>query len=71
MLRNVDTASEDQKNFALPSAFRMWINNSWVRNTEERVNYGEKPYSMKEYCDNFKWWLRAQYRNITKNKIKY
>jgi len=49
MTQNANTVQEDQKNPPLPSAFRMWVNNNWVQNTEERLIYGEKPYSMREY----------------------
>jgi hypothetical protein len=71
MTKIVDTATEGLLNPPLPSAFRMWVNNNWVQNTEERLIYGEKPYSMKEYWSNFKWWLKLRYRNLTKNKSKY
>jgi hypothetical protein len=71
MIKNADTAPKDQKNPPLPSAFRMWVNNNWVQNTEERLIYRQKPYTIKEYWLNFKWWLRFQYRIFTKNKHKY
>jgi hypothetical protein len=62
MIQNVNTVPEDQKSPPLPSEFRVWVNNNWVENTEERLIYGEKPYTIKEYWTDFKWWLRRKYR---------
>lgn len=66
MTRNANTAPEDLTSLRLPSAFRMWVNNNWVKNTEERLIYGQKPYTIKEYWNTLKWWLRSQYRQQQK-----
>jgi hypothetical protein len=62
MIQIVDTATEGLPSPRLPSKFRMWVNNNWVKNTEERLIYRQKPYTIKEYWTTFKWWLRSQYR---------
>jgi hypothetical protein len=62
MTQIVDTAPEDQTSLPLPSRFRMWVNNNWVKNTEEHLIYGEQPYTITEYWFKFKWWLRREYR---------
>ncbi len=48
----------------IPSPFRAWVSQIWYENYEERNLYHEKPYSIKEYWDNYKWWLRQQYKNL-------
>jgi hypothetical protein len=66
MTRNANTAPEDPTSLRLPSAFRMWVNNNWVKNTEERLIYGQKPYTITEYWNTVKWWLKSQYRQQQK-----
>jgi hypothetical protein len=68
MTQDANTVQEDQKNLPLPSAFRMWVNNTWVKNTEERLIYRQEPYTIKEYWTTFKWWLKSQYREQLKKE---
>jgi len=59
----------DLKPEPLPSEFRVWVNNFYVRNREERLTYRQKPYTMNEYLSKFKWWLRSQYREQQKKEL--
>lgn len=42
--------------------FRNWLNELWLENSEERLGWGIKPQSLKEYFAQYKWWLRREYR---------
>lgn len=42
--------------------FRRWVINLWIENTDERQGYRELPYSIKEYFNKYKWWLKREYR---------
>lgn len=44
------------------SQFRNWIRNIWFENSSEREEYRELPYSMKEYWDRYKYWLKREYK---------
>ncbi len=44
------------------SAFRNWVRNIWFENTSERLEYKELPYSIKEYWERYKYWLKREYR---------
>lgn len=44
------------------SRFRLWVQNIWIDNSEEHQLLGELPYSMQEYFNTYKWWLRREYR---------
>ncbi len=51
-----------------PSKFRYWVKNLWIENTEERRGYRELPYSIEEYWQRYKWWLKREYKFQTKQK---
>ncbi len=61
MTQNVNTAQKDQTNRA--SAFRMWVNNIWFQNCEEHLTYRENPYTIQEYWNKNKWFLKNLYKN--------
>jgi hypothetical protein len=44
------------------SKFRLWVHNLWFDNTSEHIEYGELPYTMLEYFNKYKWWLKREYR---------
>jgi hypothetical protein len=46
-----------------PSAFRLWIQRIWMENREERLTVGEDPVTIKQYWDNYKYWLKREYRH--------
>jgi len=50
------------------SKFRAWIKRIWIENTEERLTFNEKSYTIKEYWDRYKYWLKREYRYQQKNE---
>jgi hypothetical protein len=48
------------------SAFRVWIYNIWMDNREERLTFNETPVTIKEYWNNYKWWIKREYRHQSK-----
>lgn len=43
--------------------FRAWVHQTWVQNCEERMMYDGGPkLNVSEYFNQFKWWLRREYR---------
>jgi len=46
------------------SLFRNWVRQLWINNCEEHLAYGEKPYnSIAEYWQQYKWWIRREFRH--------
>ena len=45
------------------SHFRNWVQNIWYENTEEHLTFHEKPYTIKEYWQRYKYWLKREYRH--------
>lgn len=46
-----------------PSEFRLWIQRIWMENREERLTVGEDPVTIQQYWDNYKYWLKREYRH--------
>ena len=64
MTQNVNTVQIVQKNRA--SAFRHWVTEIWLDNCEEHLTYGEDPYTIKQYWDRYKYWLKREFRHQQK-----
>lgn len=45
------------------SQFSSWLRNIWLDNCEEHQTHGEQKYTMAEYWNKYKWWLRREYRH--------
>lgn len=45
------------------SRFRLWVQQIWMANCEERLTVGQDPATIKQYWDNYKWWLKREYRH--------
>ena len=60
MTQNANTAIPDPKNQA--SAFRLWVQNIWIQNCEERLTFNEPSYKIKEYWHTYKYWLKRKYK---------
>jgi hypothetical protein len=43
--------------------FRLWLQNIWFDNKQERNEVGELPYSQEEYFQKYKYWLKREYRH--------
>ncbi len=50
------------------SHFQNWLRNIWLDNCAEHDSYREMPYTMKEYFDKYKWWLKREYKFQRKNE---
>ena len=61
MIQTANTAQQDQKNQV--SAFRHWVHEIWLDNCDERLTHGGDPYTMKEYWNKYKFWLKKEYRH--------
>jgi hypothetical protein len=48
--------------------FRTWLRNIWVENCLEHDQYGELPYTMEEYFQRYKWWLKREFRYQQKSR---
>lgn len=57
--------ADNQKKKSQPS-FRDWLRNIWLDNCAEHESYKELPYTMEEYFRKYKWWLRREYRHVTR-----
>lgn len=45
-----------------PSPFRMWCQNLWQANSDERSEMGFDRITMQEYFKRYKYWLKREYR---------
>ena len=61
MTQPVNSAPIVQTNQA--SAFRLWVQNIWFDNCEERLTVGQDPSTIKQYWNSYKWWLRREFRH--------
>lgn len=48
--------------------FRLWVQEIWLENCEEHLTYKENPYTIKQYWEKYKWWLRREYRHQQRKK---
>lgn len=46
--------------------FRRWLHELWLRNCDERTEYQQLPYSQQEYFQQYKYWLKREYRHQNK-----
>ena len=44
--------------------FRVWLNNIWMDNKSEHLEFGEVELAMplEEYFRRYKWWLKREYK---------
>jgi hypothetical protein len=49
------------------SDFRRWVQELWLLNKDEHLTWNEKPYTIKEYWNKYKWWVRSQWRKRNGN----
>jgi hypothetical protein len=45
------------------SDFRRWLHELWLRNCDERFEYHELPYTQQEYFQQYKYWLKREYKH--------
>ena len=63
MTKNVNTAGTDLPSLQTASPFRMWVQNLWMENCEERLVYQENPVTIQQYWSTYKWWIKREYRH--------
>jgi hypothetical protein len=62
-MKNVNTAGTDLQNPQTVSPFRMWVQNLWIENCEERLVYKQDPVTIQQYWKTYKWWIKREYRH--------
>jgi uncharacterized protein CbrC (UPF0167 family) len=63
MTKIANTAKQDQINLVNPTGnFRLWVQELWYTNCDERLIYGEDPVTIVQYWNTYKWWLKREYR---------
>ena len=45
------------------STFRLWVQRIWMDNCEERLTVGQDPVTIKQYWNNYKYWLKREYKH--------
>lgn len=45
------------------SDFRLWVQHIWHENTREKEQFHELPFTMKEYWQRYKFWLKREYKH--------
>ena len=63
MTKNVNTVGTDLQSLPIVSPFRMWVQNLWIENYEERLVYKQDPVTQQQYWDTYKWWIKREYRH--------
>jgi hypothetical protein len=48
------------------SKFRLWVQRIWFENTQEHLDYHELPYTMEQYWNMYKYWLKREYKHRMK-----
>lgn len=48
------------------SNFRNWLRIIWLENCREHEDHNELPYTLQEYWQRYRWWLRREYRHQSK-----
>jgi hypothetical protein len=42
--------------------FRLWVTNLWFENRDEYDTFSQQGYSLEEYFNRYKYWLKREYR---------
>jgi len=62
-MKNVTIAGTDLLSPQTVSPFRMWVQNLWIDNCEERLVYQQDPITQQQYWNTYKWWIKREYRH--------
>jgi hypothetical protein len=44
------------------TSFRIWVNKIWFENKDEHSVFNQPGYSLEEYFNRYKYWLKREYR---------
>ena len=47
--------------------FRHWVQEIWYKHVDECQQYRETPKTSSEYWEQYKWWLKREFRFQTKD----
>lgn len=50
------------------SEFRHWCRNIWLDNCAELESYKQLPYSLQEYFQKYKYWLKREFQHKKRSK---
>ena len=67
-MKNVTIAGTDLPSPQIVSPFRMWVQNLWIDNCEERLVYKQDPVTQQQYWNTYKWWIKREYRHSSQQK---
>ena len=67
-MKNVTIAGTDLPSPQIVSPFRMWVQNLWIDNCEERLVYKQDPVTQQQYWNTYKWWIKREYRHNSPQK---
>lgn len=62
-MKNVTIAGTDLLSHQTVSPFRMWVQNLWIENCEERLVYQQDPVTIQQYWNTYKWWIKREYKH--------
>ena len=62
MTKNVNTVGDDLQSLQTASPFRIWVQNLWMENREERLTFGDDPVTIQQYWKTYKWWIKREYK---------
>lgn len=52
------------------SKFRRWLHELWLQNCDEHMEYHERPYTQQAYWNQYKYWLKREYRHRNREEIR-
>jgi hypothetical protein len=57
-----NAVSYGESNMPKTSNFRLWVENIWRENCQERQDWHDDDQTLAEYFQRYKWYLRREYR---------
>jgi hypothetical protein len=67
-MKNVNTVGDDLQGLRTASPFRIWVQNLWMENREERLTFGDDPVTIQQYWRTYKWWIKREYKHRNRQK---
>lgn len=55
--------TENPKKRSTLSPFRLWVQELWFLNKDERLVHREAELRLDEYWNMYKWWLKREYQH--------
>jgi hypothetical protein len=62
-MKNVNTVGDDLQSLRTASPFRIWVQNLWMENREERLTFGDDSVTIQQYWKTYKWWIKREYKH--------